>query len=100
MSDSIRPTNSDRLFVGSIPQLYESHMVPLIFEPYAVDLAARVSALRPMAVLEVAAGPGVVTRHMAAATCPNQPISNPSFKAAGHGKPNPRVDLAFRADAL
>jgi ubiquinone/menaquinone biosynthesis C-methylase UbiE len=40
-------------------------MVPLIFEPYALDLAARVAALQPTAVLEVAAGTGVVTREMA-----------------------------------
>lgn len=54
----------DTLFTGSIPQLYEEYMVPLIFEPYAVDLAARVAALRPSNVLEIAAGTGVVTRHL------------------------------------
>ena len=62
----MNPTHSDRMFSGSIPQLYESLMVPLIFEPCAVDIAKRVVALGPTAVLEVAAGTGVVTRHMAA----------------------------------
>lgn len=57
---------ADRGFTGSIPQLYERYMVPLIFEPYAADLAARAAALQPTAVLEVAAGTGVVTRHLAA----------------------------------
>ena len=42
--------------------------MPLIFEPYAADLAARL-ALRPLLgrVLEIAAGTGVVTRAMATA---------------------------------
>jgi SAM-dependent methyltransferase len=57
----------DRLFAGSIPQLYEKYLVPLIFEPYAVDLAARVARRRPSSVLEIAAGTGVVTRRLAAA---------------------------------
>jgi ubiquinone/menaquinone biosynthesis C-methylase UbiE len=58
---------SDAVFVGSIPELYDSHMVPMIFEPYAVDLASRVAALEPTQVLELAAGTGVATRAMARA---------------------------------
>ena len=59
--------SSDKVFAGSIPDLYDTHLVPLIFEPYAADLAARL-ALRPLArVLEIAAGTGVVTRAMASA---------------------------------
>jgi SAM-dependent methyltransferase len=57
--------DTDRLFAGSIPQLYEQYLVPLIFEPCAVDLAARVALCRPASVLEIAAGTGVVTRHLA-----------------------------------
>ena len=53
---------SDAVFAGSIPDLYDRLMVPLIFEPYAQDLARRAAAQRPAAVLEVAAGTGVVTR--------------------------------------
>ncbi|MBC3873368.1 class I SAM-dependent methyltransferase [Undibacterium flavidum] len=60
----------DTLFTGSIPQLYEEYMVPLIFEPYALDLAARVVALRPSSVLEIAAGTGVVTRQLANGLAP------------------------------
>src|SRR6185436_10415604 len=56
----------DKIFTGSIPNVYETYLVPLIFEPYAVDLANRLRS-RPLArVLEVAAGTGVVTRAMAA----------------------------------
>jgi SAM-dependent methyltransferase len=56
---------TDRAFAGSIPQLYEQHMVPLIFEPYAVDLASRVARHSPARVLELAAGTGVLTRQLA-----------------------------------
>ena len=55
----------DKLFAGSIPKLYETHLVPLIFQPYADDLARRLAARSPSRVLEVAAGTGVVTRSLA-----------------------------------
>ena len=58
-------SNVDRVFAGSIPQLYERLLVPLIFQPYAKDLAARVHLLRPSSVLEIAAGTGAVTRQLA-----------------------------------
>ena len=58
-------SDSDRVFAGSIPQLYETYLVPLIFEPYAADIARRVAARQPARVLEIAAGTGVVTRHLA-----------------------------------
>jgi ubiquinone/menaquinone biosynthesis C-methylase UbiE len=58
---------SDKTFAGSIPELYEQFLVPLIFEPYAVDIARRVAGRAPASVLEVAAGTGVVTRQLAMA---------------------------------
>lgn len=54
--------STDIVFSGSIPEFYDSHMVPLIFQPYADLVAARVAALAPMAVIETAAGTGVVPR--------------------------------------
>jgi ubiquinone/menaquinone biosynthesis C-methylase UbiE len=56
---------TDKVFGGSVPENYDRHMVPLIFEPYAADIAQRVAALSPGAVLEIAAGSGVVTRALA-----------------------------------
>jgi ubiquinone/menaquinone biosynthesis C-methylase UbiE len=56
---------SDKLFSGSIPKLYEQYLVPLIFEPYAADLARRLAQRSPARVLEIAAGTGVVTRQLA-----------------------------------
>ncbi len=58
--------DTDRAFTGSIPALYDELMVPMIFEPYAQDVARRVATLAPGRVLEVAAGTGVVTRAISA----------------------------------
>lgn len=57
----------DATFAGSIPRIYETHLVPLIFEPYAADLARRLAPRRPKRLLELAAGTGVVTRALSAA---------------------------------
>jgi SAM-dependent methyltransferase len=57
--------NTDSDFNDSIAKLYETYLVPLIFAPYATDLANRLAA-RPLArVLEIAAGTGVATRALA-----------------------------------
>src|ERR1700693_5749119 len=56
---------TDKVFAGSIPKLYETYLVPLIFEPYAVDLANRLASRSLARVLEIAAGTGVVTRKLA-----------------------------------
>lgn len=53
---------ADTTFAGSIPDIYDSHLVPLIFEDFALDLATRVSESSPLSVLETAAGSGVVSR--------------------------------------
>jgi ubiquinone/menaquinone biosynthesis C-methylase UbiE len=58
---------SDSRFTGSIPEVYDRCMVPLVFEPYAEDLAARLASLGPSRVLELAAGTGAVTRRLAQA---------------------------------
>ncbi len=55
----------DTQFTGPVPEIYDRFMVPLIFHPYAEDMAARVAALRPGSVLETAAGSGAVTRVLA-----------------------------------
>ena len=63
----MKSPDTDKVFSGSIPRLYEEYLVPLIFEPYAVDLAARAALRAATRVLEIAAGTGVVTRRLAAA---------------------------------
>ncbi len=58
-------TASDKDFTGTIPEFYDTYLVPLIFDAYANDLARRVASLDPDAVLETAAGSGVVPRALA-----------------------------------
>ena len=55
----------DTKFVGPVPELYDRFMVPMLFVPYAADMAASAAALHPKSVLETAAGSGVVTRALA-----------------------------------
>lgn len=57
-------TSKDAAFTGSVPLTYETHLVPLIFEQYAEDIAKRLAARKPRRILEVACGTGVVTRAM------------------------------------
>lgn len=53
-------------FIGTIPALYDRHLGPVLFQPYAQDLARRLPP-GAMRVLEVAAGTGRVTRALLAA---------------------------------
>jgi SAM-dependent methyltransferase len=64
----------DRAFGDSIALVYETDLVPLIFQPYAADLANRLAATAPARVLEVAAGTGVATRALAAVLPPTTAI--------------------------
>ena len=57
----------DAAFSGSVPEAYDRYLVPLLFEPYAEDLARRAARLAPGNILEIAAGTGVVTRRLAEA---------------------------------
>ena len=40
---------SDTVFAGSVPALYDRYLGPMLFAPYAADMARRVAAstLRP-----------------------------------------------------
>jgi ubiquinone/menaquinone biosynthesis C-methylase UbiE len=76
---------TDKLFAGSIPEIYDRFLAPLIFESYALDLAKRLAETNPRDVLETAAGTGVLTRAIASrlpayarivATDLNQPMLN------------------------
>lgn len=98
-------TDSDKVFSGSIPQLYDTYLVSMIFEDFADDLAGRVAALEPKHVLETAAGSGVVTRALAARLDPasryvvtdlNQPMLD---HAAQRQSPDDRITWQ-QADAL
>src|SRR4051794_25260948 len=78
---------TDRLFEGSIPETYDRYLGPLLFEPYARDLAARLAALAPARVLETAAGTGVATRALARALPAGRPIVAPLLQPPRLGPP-------------
>jgi SAM-dependent methyltransferase len=96
---------TDKLFAGSIPEIYDRLLVPLIFERCALDLASRIVGTDPRDVLETAAGTGVLTRAIAArlpaearlvATDLNQPMLD-------HARARQRDDRRIawqQADAL
>jgi ubiquinone/menaquinone biosynthesis C-methylase UbiE len=52
-------------YAGSLPDTYHQYLVPLIFAEYAEDLAQRVTVSAGNAVLETAAGTGVLTERLA-----------------------------------
>jgi ubiquinone/menaquinone biosynthesis C-methylase UbiE len=94
----------DKAFTGSIAELYERLLVPLIFAPYARDLAARVVQARPRRVLETAAGTGIVTRALAAQLPADVAITatdlnEPMLAKAKAALPDRRVEWR-QADAL
>ena len=54
-------------FTGSVPSAYDRLMVPLVFQPYANEIARRARGFGPKRILETAAGTGAVTRALNAA---------------------------------
>ena len=56
---------ADKVFAGSIPEIYDRYLVSPYLDAYALDLAKRVAESGPQDVLEVAAGTGALTRTMA-----------------------------------
>jgi SAM-dependent methyltransferase len=55
---------TDAAFAGSIPAIYERYLGPLLFQPYAEDMASRLHDVAQGRILETAAGTGIVTRTM------------------------------------
>ena len=89
-------TKVDTVFSGSIPSLYDRYVGPLIFEPYAEDLANRLSALNAERVLETAAGTGIVTRALVRSLAANASIiatdlNQPMLDHAAERLPSDRV---------
>lgn len=96
--------SSDSQFLGSIPDVYERMLVPIIFADYARDLAHRASKLRPTRVLEIAAGTGALTRELASQLGPNARIvatdlNEPMLRVAARKQTEGQVEWR-QADAL
>ncbi len=58
------PVDHNVLFQGEIPKNYDRYLGPVIFEPYARDIARRLVDRGIQSLLEVACGTGIVTRHL------------------------------------
>jgi ubiquinone/menaquinone biosynthesis C-methylase UbiE len=54
--------NRNARFAGTIPAAYDRYLGPVLFQPYAKDLAARLSVNAKGSVLELACGTGILTR--------------------------------------
>lgn len=63
----------DAAFAGAIPGIYDRHLGPLLFAPFAREVARRVARWGPRDILETAAGTGIVTAELAHA-CPEARI--------------------------
>ena len=57
-------TQTSASFTASMPEYYDTCLVPAWFDAYALDLAQRLPARPPGDVLEVACGTGCVTRRL------------------------------------
>ena len=68
MSDFYSRTHED------LPRHYDADLGPVIFTPYAVDIARRAAADSPARVLETACGTGIVTRALLDALPPGTPL--------------------------
>jgi SAM-dependent methyltransferase len=97
-------TTGDTVFAGSIPALYDRYLGPLLFAPYARDLAARLADLRGGDVLETAAGTGIVTEALAERLAPAVRLVGTDLNQAmvDHAAAKPALKRAAlkQADAL
>ncbi|MBL0214440.1 MAG: class I SAM-dependent methyltransferase, partial [Myxococcales bacterium] len=88
-------TSPATAFIGSIPELYDRHLGPVLFEPYAIEIARRL-APGTARVLEIAAGTGRVSRHLLSALPPTgrllaTDLNEPMLSRAAQVITDPRV---------
>ena len=92
--------HTDSAFAGKMPDAYEQMLVPLLFEPFAVELSDRLAKYSPNTVLELAAGTGALTRELSArlpdVEITATDISAPMIDKASHvvRKPNVHFQVA------
>lgn len=63
-------------FSGDVPENYDRALGPFIFEHYAQEMADRCAALNPNAVLETAAGTGIVTNWLRQRISPDASLTS------------------------
>ena len=97
-------TDEHANFAGSIPAAYDRYLGPVLFQPYAEDLATRLRLTRNSSVLELACGTGILTRILRTNLPPTvqltaTDLNEPMYRyAAGKFRKGERVRW-FQADA-
>ena len=93
---------ADSRWVDSMPDVYDRHLGDAVFRPFARDMARRAADLRPARVLEIAAGTGVLTAELVAASPAAQVTAtdlNPAMVATGARRvPQARWETADASD--
>lgn len=98
-------SETGKQFTGRVPEFYDRHLVPIIFEDYAAELAKRIVALEPSVVLELATGTGAVTQVLRATLPPvckiiASDLNDPMMDVARSKFPND-TSVSFRVvDAM
>ena len=85
--------NQEWAFDNSVPGNYERYMVPVVFQPYAVEMTERIIPMRPQAVLELACGTGVLTRQL-------RPLMPPGSRLVASDISQSMLDIAQRVVPL
>jgi ubiquinone/menaquinone biosynthesis C-methylase UbiE len=91
------------VFEGSIPENYDRYLGPVLFEPFADDIAARLKEAQSGSVLELACGSGILTRRLRDTLSKTRLVAtdlNPGMIAYAQGKFLPSENIEWReADA-
>ncbi|MFC7537930.1 class I SAM-dependent methyltransferase [Sphingomonas sp. GCM10030256] len=89
-------STDDTGFAGSIPAIYDRHLGPFLFRPFAEEVAQRAGRWKPRSILETAAGTGLATEALAEA-CPDAEIVatdlNQAMLDVARTRLPPRVEL-------
>ncbi len=70
----ITKTTTPIAFSGDIPKYYDTYLGPMFFEPFAIDMADRISKVHPEYLLELACGSGRLTRLLPSVLSPEANI--------------------------
>ncbi len=99
---SVQPSAADARFVDSIPQFYDRYLGPLLFTPYAIDLASRVRlpSTENAAVLEIAAGTGIFTEQLRARLPAGVALTVTDLNAPMLALAEQRLAAAGRSDGI
>lgn len=95
-------SSTDTAFAGSVPRQYDRYLGPLLFMPYAQEVARRAKPLSPRRILETAAGTGIVTEALANAIPEAQIVAtdlNPEMLAVARERLGSGWVQLIRADA-